>query len=101
MSRVTGWEDVGGAGQGTAIVPRALEPDVLQAATGIGGAILLDPGGVCHAIGVILDGVATAGGARARGSRFNSAANYVRGRHGTLAVVVSDDGSVDVLAGSR
>jgi len=87
------------AAQGTRIAPRALEPEVLRAATGIGGAILLDPVGVCHAIGVILDGVATGGGERSRGSRFNSAANYVRGRPGTLAVVISDDGSVDLLRG--
>lgn len=87
------------AAQGTRIAPRALEPEVVQAATGIGGALLLDRDGVCHAIGVILDGVATPHGERSRGSRFNSAANYVRGRPGTLAVVVSEDGSVDLLAG--
>jgi hypothetical protein len=87
------------AAQGTAIAPRALDPEALQAATGIGGAILLDPGGRCHAIGVILDGIAGPHGAPSRGSRFNSAANYVRGQPGTLAVVVSDDGSVDLLAG--
>lgn len=84
-------------GQGTAIAPRVLEPEVLRAATGIGGAFLLDPDGVCHAVGVILDGVATARGSRSRGSRFNSAASYVSGRRGTLAVVVSDDGSVDLF----
>jgi hypothetical protein len=87
------------AAQGTAIAPRLLAPEALQAATGIGGALLLDLTGTCHAIGVILDGVAGPEGARSRGSRFNSAANYVRGRAGTLAVVVSDDGSVDLLAG--
>jgi hypothetical protein len=87
------------AGQGTAIAPRALDPGALQAATGIGGAILLDPAGTCHAIGVILDGVASARGERSRGSRYNSAANYVRGRKGTLAVVISDDGTVDLLRG--
>ncbi len=87
------------AAQGTRIAPRALEPEVVQAATGIGGALLLDRDGVCHAIGVILDGIATPRGERSRGSRYNSAANYVRGRTGTLAVVVSDDGSVDLLAG--
>jgi hypothetical protein len=87
------------AAQGTPIVPRELEPEVLQAATGIGGAFLIDTTGVCHAIGVILDGLATARGERSRGSRFNSAANYVRGRTGTLAVVISDDGSVDLFVG--
>jgi hypothetical protein len=87
------------AAQGTRIAPRALAPEVLQAATGIGGAILLDTSGVCHAIGVILDGLATALGERSRGSRFNSAANYVRGRPGALAVVLSEDGSVDLFGG--
>jgi hypothetical protein len=86
--------------QGTRISPRALEPEVLKAATGIGGALLIDAAGVCHAIGVILDGSATARGERSRGSRYNSAANYVRGRARTLAVVFSEDGSVDVLAGA-
>ena len=86
------------ASQGTRIAPRPLAPEALQAATGIGGALLLDPAGTCHAIGVILDGVAGGHGARSRGSRYNSAANYVRGRPGTLAVVVSDDASVDLLA---
>lgn len=84
--------------QGTRITPRVLEEEVLQAATGIGGAFLLDPAGVCHAIGVILDGVATAHGDAARGSRFNSAASYVTGRSGTIAIVISDDGSVDLFA---
>lgn len=86
------------AAQGSRISPRTLAPEALQAATGIGGALLLDPAGVCHAVGVILDGVATGHGARSRGSRYNSAANYVRRRPGTLAIVVSDDGSVDLLA---
>jgi hypothetical protein len=86
------------AHQGTRIAPHVLAPEALQAATGIGGALLLDAAGVCHAIGVILDGIAGADGTRARGSRFNSAASYVRGRPATLAVVVSDDGSVDLLA---
>ena len=85
------------ASQGTPITPRVLEHEVLQAATGIGGAILVDTSGVCHAIGVILDGVATGRGERSRGSRFNSAASYVSGRTGTLAVVASEDGSVDLL----
>lgn len=85
------------ASQGTPIRAGVLEPEVLQAATGIGGAMLLDPTGVCHAIGVILDGIATPHGRPSRGSRFNSAVNYVSNRPRTIAVVVSDDGSVDVL----
>jgi hypothetical protein len=85
--------------QGTPIAPRVLEGEVLRCATGIGGAILLDGAGSCHAIGVILDGVAAAQGSASRGSRYNSAAAYVRGRPRTVAVVISDDGSVDVLGG--
>ena len=83
--------------QGTPIAPRLLDPEVLRAATGIGGALLLDPTGTCHAMGVILDGVAAGRGQSSRGSRFNTAAAYVAGRSGALAVVISDDGSVDLL----
>jgi hypothetical protein len=48
---------------------------------------------------VILDGAASGGGERARGSRFDTAVNHVRSRTGAIAVVVSDDGTVDLLGG--
>ncbi|MBZ4414681.1 diadenylate cyclase [Myxococcus sp. XM-1-1-1] len=87
--------------QGTPITPKLLEPGVVAAATRIDGAVLLDTAGVCYAIGVILDGVVTPEGMRSRGSRFNSALQYVTYRRGSVAVVVSDDGSVDLLPSLR
>lgn len=42
----------------------------------IDGAVFLGPDGRCYAFGVILDGMATSSGDRARGARFNSAVRY-------------------------
>lgn len=90
------------SGQSTPLDPVALTPDFVHAVSAIDGAILVDPQGTCHAVGVILDGIATAGGDPGRGARFNSAYRYVatasaQFSHHTLAVVVSEDGMVDVL----
>jgi len=64
----------------------------------IDGALLCDPSGACHSVGVILDGRATASGDRGRGSRFNSAVRYVEsGGNPVAAMVVSDDGGLDLL----
>ena len=58
----------------------------------------VDPRGVCHAVGVILDGVARPECTPARGSRYNSAIRYVHSCDTPrLAVVVSDDRTVDVV----
>lgn len=67
----------------------------------IDGATLFSPDGTCHAAGVILDGKAGMHGDSARGARFNSAWRYVdssadRGIP-TLAIVVSEDGMVDLI----
>lgn len=45
--------------QGTRIVPTKLTESLLRSVSGIDGTILLDPAGLCHAIGIILDGEAT------------------------------------------
>ena len=64
----------------------------------IDGALLCDPEGKCHAVGVILDGTASALGDRGRGSRFNSALRYVgSSQRSTAAMVVSEDGGLDLL----
>ena len=64
----------------------------------VDGALLLGPDGRCHAFAVILDGNATALGDRARGSRFNSAVRYQSTTEiGSFLVVISDDGSVDLI----
>lgn len=70
----------------------------LDSLTSIDGAVLVDPRGMMHAIGVILDGVATESGDPSRGSRYNSAVRYLAGNKiATLILVVSEDGMVNVL----
>jgi hypothetical protein len=87
--------------QATPIEPCMLTPELLEHLTGIDGAVLVDTNGYCHGIGVILDGQASTHGDPGRGARFNSAIRYVESatERGvpTLAVVVSEDGGVDVI----
>ncbi len=64
----------------------------------IDGAIILGPDGRCYAFGVILDGLATSSGDRARGARFNSSVRYQKAsRVGSMVIVISDDGWVDLI----
>jgi hypothetical protein len=91
------------ANQGAAVEPTFLDGETADRVMQIDGAVLLDPTGLCHAVGVILDGTATPDvGSPARGARYNSAARYVRtaGRP-AIAVVVSEDGTVDVVGSGR
>lgn len=84
--------------QATPIVPTKLSDDVIRRITRIDGAVLVDPSGVCHAIGVILDGKASPNATPARGARYNSAVRYVEfSESPVLAVVISEDGQVDLL----
>ena len=48
--------------QGIAVQPIALGPDLVHRISRVDGAILIDPDCRCHAIGVILDGMATRAG---------------------------------------
>lgn len=93
------------ANQATEIEPCLLTPTLLGHLTGIDGAVLLDTDGYCHAIGAILDGQATPEGDPARGARFNSAVRYLRSltdrQIPALAVVVSEDGGVDLIPDLR
>lgn len=82
--------------QGIPIAPKVLTPALLRNLTPVDGAVLLNSKGVCYAIGVILDGMATDVGDSARGARYNSAIRYVMStKHRSLAVIVSEDGGVD------
>ena len=84
--------------QGARVDPTRLTPELFRQASSIDGAILIDPRGTCHAVGVILDGAARPECTPARGSRYNSAIRYIRSSTTPrLAVVVSDDGTVDVI----
>src|SRR2546423_4216973 len=77
------------------IAPIKLSRALIRSITAIDGAVLMDQKGVCHAVGAILDGLATPAGDAARGARFNSSLRYVSGKAECMAVVVSEDGSVE------
>jgi hypothetical protein len=80
------------------ITPMAMAPSFIRQLTQIDGAMLLDTHGNCHAIGLILDGLASEHGNAARGARYNSAIRYVEtSTHACLAVVVSDDGLINLI----
>jgi hypothetical protein len=85
--------------QATPIAATVLSEAQVRAVTRIDGAVLLDHEGLCHAVGVILDGKATDRGSPARGARFNSALRYVleEGDRTSIAIVLSEDGNVDLL----
>src|ERR1043166_7129402 len=77
----------------TPIKPLVIDEPMARSLSSIDGALLLDPTATCHAVGVILDGIATQEGNPGRGSRYNSAVRYSVGHSGKcLVVVVSADG---------
>ena len=86
------------ADQGTSIHGVLMTAELLECVSGIDGSILLDPTSICHAIGVILDGMADKDCSPARGSRFNSALRYV-GSHNKrrMAIIFSDDRTIDIV----
>ena len=85
------------ANQSTYIEPTMLNESLIRNVTSIDGAVLLDSHGICHSIGVILDGIATIKGASARGARYNSAVRYVENnKKKCVAVIISEDGIVDL-----
>jgi hypothetical protein len=81
--------------------PATIDAASVLMLSSIDGAVLVDPAGVCHATGVILDGGAVKGkGTRARGARYNSALRYIHAKekeHECLAVVVSQDGTINLV----
>lgn len=85
------------SGQALKIEPTPLTPEIVSMVTSIDGAVLIDEQATCYAIGVILDGIAAPGGSAARGARYNSAIRYVKNKAECLAIVVSVDGSIDLI----
>ena len=84
--------------QALPIKPEYLDPTEVARLGRVDGAIFLGPDGRCHAFGVILDGRATPSGDRARGARFNSSVHYQKSSEiGTMVIVISDDGTVDLI----
>lgn len=91
------------AEQATPIEPMRLTSELLEKYMKVDGAVLVDPRGVCHAFGVILDGPTGRGGDPARGSRYNSAVRYqaADGRAPTVVFVTSEDGDVSTVPSPR
>ena len=85
-------------GEAVPIDAALLEPAEIVRLGRVDGAVLLGPDGRCYAFGVILDGTANGQGDPARGSRFNSAVRYQNSTGaGSIVIVVSDDGTADLI----
>lgn len=98
VSAAAGAEAVRLGSQSLVVDPMPLTPVQVRRLSGIDGAILVDEECVCHAVGVILDGLASDTGDPARGARYNSAIRYASTAKGpTLCIVVSEDGYVDMI----
>ena len=78
------------------LAPKFISKNIYKQLSSIDGAILLDIHGICHSIGVILDGVSTISSDSGRGSRYNSAIRYVDFKPDSIAVIISEDGMVDL-----
>jgi hypothetical protein len=84
--------------QSLPVSPIPLTPELVRRTSGIDGAILVDRDCRCHALGVILDGLASSNGDPSRGARFNSAIRYVESiKVQTICLVVSEDGHVNMI----
>lgn len=102
VSRNPGDEAIRLSGPAIVIEPTELEPDEIVRLSRIDGAVILGPNGHCHAFGAILDGVASGRGDQSRGSRYNSALRYqASASQNSLIVVISDDGTVDLVPNLR
>lgn len=86
------------------IKPFNFNKEFIQQITSIDGAVLLDINGVFHAIGVILDGVASEKGDASRGARYNSAIRYYE-QFGksipTVIIIISEDGMINLIPDLR
>lgn len=86
------------SGQALVVKQADLDGLLMRQITRIDGAVLVEPNGSLVAIGVILDGLATTAGDRARGARYNSALRYTAStEHPTMIVLVSEDGMLDLM----
>lgn len=88
--------------QSTLIEPTKIDPEYIKFITSIDGAIYFDIHGKCHAIGVILDGIARENlGDSSRGARFNSAYRYLEKitdlKKKCVIVIISEDGIVNII----
>ncbi len=90
--------------QSFSLKPLKLTIGIVQQITSIDGSVLIDKDGICHAIGVILDGLATDKGDSSRGARYNSAIRYYEHfgtKHPTVLVIISEDGMINLIPNLR
>lgn len=69
--------------------------------TNIDGAVFIDKKGICHAIGVIVDGETLVEGDAGRGARYNSVKNYVSWVYKIkneyfVGIIISEDGMINI-----
>jgi RNAse (barnase) inhibitor barstar len=86
--------------QSFSVNPFKLTSDFVHQISSIDGSILIDKDGLCYAIGVILDGIATEKGDSSRGARFNSAVRYYEhfgSQQPSIIVIISEDGMTDLI----
>ena len=74
--------------------------DIIKSLSNIDGAIFIDTEGKIHAIGAILDGEAKVKADPSRGSRYNSAQNYIANMNSEsskyVAIIISSDKMIDL-----
>lgn len=92
--------------QSTVIKPVHITGTMMRRVTSIDGAVIVDPKGICYAIGAILDGVIEKGeGDPSRGARFNAAFKYLshcrREGIGCSIAVFSEDGMVNIYQAGK
>lgn len=80
------------------IEPVKLDEKNVEKLSSIDGAIIMDENCICYGFGVVLDGIDTGSGNRARGSRYNSSErfyNYCRSENTDqlFVFILSDDGN--------
>lgn len=86
---------------GICIKPIEIDEDITNCISEIDGAILLDPFGICHQIGVILDGNSSIEGDSSRGARYNSGLRYGQFLKNEnvnfIIIIISEDNYTDVF----
>lgn len=83
-----------------AVEPIRLNETLTSKITSIDGSVLLSPDGTCHAIGVILDGIANQKGDSSRGARYNSAIRYfefTKEKYPCVIIIISEDGMINII----
>jgi hypothetical protein len=82
--------------------PRRLTADDTESLSAMDGALFFDKDANCLAFGVILDGIADPQiGEPGRGARYNSALRDLAAQRARpmpcVAIVISEDGNIDIL----